>query len=156
MPFNAFWIFLRLGNSACDFWGLILVQGFFRVLIFLPPSDFRCHLSCCNKLNDTSQQRRITLCVLENLSQQQNSLAATSPRNLVWFDFVRLVAAIRQILFQGCAKDVHKNSPVISPVTLDFLVSSLSRHSLNSACVVARGAPSSIFHQNMMKFARCM
>lgn len=55
-----------------------------------------------------------------------------------------VVAAIRQILLQGCDKDVHKNSPV----TLDFLVSSLSRHSVNSACVVVRGAPSSIFHQN--------
>ena len=37
MPFNAFWIFLRLGNSALDFFGVNFAPGIFSGFDFFAP-----------------------------------------------------------------------------------------------------------------------
>ena len=116
--FNAFWIFLRLGNSAWDFLGFNFGPGIFSGFGFFAPIWFSLSLELLQQVEPHfAAATNHLVCTGEffwkSLSQQQNSLAATSRTNLVWFDFVRLVAAvvaavvaaIKQILLQGCDKE---------------------------------------------------
>ena len=112
--FNAFWIFLRLGNAAWDFLGVNFGPGIFSGFGFFAPIWFSLSLELLQQVEPHfAAATNHLVCTGEffwkSLSQQQNSLAATSRTNLVWFDFVRLVAAvvaaIKQILLQGCDKE---------------------------------------------------
>ena len=118
IPFNAFWIFVRLGNSAWDFFGVNFGRGIFSGFDFFAPIWLSLSLELLQQVErHFAAAMNHLVCTGEffwkSLSQQQNSLAATSRTNLVWFDFVRLVAAvvaavvaaIKQILLQGCDKE---------------------------------------------------
>ena len=110
MPFNAFWIFLRLIDSAWDYFWVNFGPGIFSGFDFFAPIWSSPSLELLQQVaRHFAAATNHLVCTgkffWKSLPQQQNSLAATSRTNLVWFDFVRLVAAVVAAIKQFCCRD---------------------------------------------------